>query len=66
VGFYHTFEGRSSPTAIDAAEAIADLAPIEKVRIFFVTSGSEANETMVKLAWLAANGEPGRRKIIAR
>jgi 4-aminobutyrate---pyruvate transaminase len=68
MGFYHTFGGRSSPAAIDAAEAIADLAPIEEVRIFFATSGSEANETMVKLAWLyhAANGEPGRRKIIAR
>jgi 4-aminobutyrate aminotransferase-like enzyme len=68
MGFYHTFGGRSSPAAIDAAEAIANLAPIEEVRIFFATSGSEANETMVKLAWLyhAANGEPGRRKIIAR
>lgn len=68
MGFYHTFSGRSSPAVIDAAEAIAGLVPFEKPKIYFATSGSEANETMVKLAWLyhAARGEPQRRKVISR
>jgi 4-aminobutyrate--pyruvate transaminase len=68
MGFYHTFSGRSSPAVIDAAGAIAALIPFDDARIFFATSGSEANETMVKLAWLyhSARGEPNRRKIISR
>src|SRR5690606_16600701 len=68
MGFYHTFSGRSSPAVIDAAEAIADLVPFEKPKVYFATSGSEANETMVKLSWLyhAARGEPQRRKVISR
>ncbi|ACM39443.1 MULTISPECIES: aminotransferase [Rhizobium/Agrobacterium group] len=68
MGFYHTFGGRASPAVIDAAEAIAQLVPLDDARVFFATSGSEAIETMVKIAWLyhAANGAPQRRKIIAR
>ncbi|WP_271022303.1 aminotransferase [Rhizobium sp. RCAM05973] len=68
MGFYHTFSGRSSPAIVAAAEAIGELLPIEDAKIYFATSGSEANETMVKFAWLfhAANGEPQRRKIISR
>lgn len=68
LGFYHTFGGRSSPAVIDAAEAIASRVPLEDAKVFFATSGSEAVETMVKIAWLyhRARGNPGRRKIIAR
>jgi 4-aminobutyrate--pyruvate transaminase len=68
MGYCHTFGGRSTPATIDAAEAIARHVPIGDARIFFATSGSEAIETMVKLAWLyhAAYGKPERRKIIAR
>lgn len=68
MGFYHTFGGRSSPAVIDAAEAIAARVPLEGAKVFFATSGSEAIETMVKIAWLyhRANGEPRRRRIIAR
>lgn len=68
LGFYHTFGGRASPSAITAAEAVAELVPIDDARVFFATSGSEAVETMVKLTWLhfKALGQDGRRKIIAR
>lgn len=68
LGFYHTFGGRASPSAITAAQAIAELVPIENARVFFATSGSEAIETMVKLTWLhfKALGQGERRKIIAR
>jgi 4-aminobutyrate--pyruvate transaminase len=68
LAYYHSFGGRSSPQAIEAAEAIAGLVPIENAHVFFATSGSEAIETMVKLAWLhfLARGDGSRRKIIAR
>ena len=68
LGFYHTFGGRASPSSIAAAEAIAELVPIEDARVFFATSGSEAVESMVKLTWLhfKALGQEQKRKIIAR
>ncbi|WP_323013308.1 aminotransferase class III-fold pyridoxal phosphate-dependent enzyme, partial [Devosia sp.] len=68
LAFYHSFGGRASPAAIEAAAAIAALVPIPEAHIFFATSGSEAIETMVKLAWLhfRALGQMSRRKIIAR
>ncbi|ODT84053.1 MAG: aminotransferase [Pelagibacterium sp. SCN 64-44] len=68
LAFYHSFGGRASPAAIEAAAAIAALVPIPDAHIFFATSGSEAIETMVKLAWLhfRALGQMSRRKIIAR
>lgn len=68
MGFYHTFSGRSSPAVVDAAEAIGRILPFEGGKVYFAASGSEANETMVKMAWLyhAANGQPDRKKIISR
>lgn len=68
LAFYHSFGGRASPAAIEAAAAIAALVPIPDAHIFFATSGSEAIESMVKLAWLhfRALGQMSRRKIIAR
>lgn len=67
-GFFHTFNHKTSDVAIELAEDLAALSPIPDSRIYYATSGSEATETMVKLAWLyhAARGKPGKRKIIAR
>jgi 4-aminobutyrate--pyruvate transaminase len=68
LAYYHSFGGRTSPSTIDAAEAIAAVVPIENAHIFFATSGSEAVETMVKLSWLhfMGLGQSERRKIISR
>lgn len=65
---YHTFNHRSNAACIALAEQIADLSPIPGSRVFFVNSGSEANDTMVKLAWYynVARGKPEKRKIISR
>lgn len=65
---YHTFNYRSNEPCIELTKILTDLSPIDLGRIFYVNSGSEANETMVKLAWHyhVARGEPNRTKIISR
>ncbi|MCZ0738428.1 aminotransferase [Phreatobacter sp. AB_2022a] len=67
-GYYHSFNHKTPDIAIDLAEQLVALSPIPEAQAYFATSGSEATETMVKLAWVyhAARGEPGRRKVIAR
>lgn len=45
-----TFGGVSSVPAVELAEKIADLAPAGLSGVFFVSGGSEANETAIKLA----------------
>ena len=56
------------PAAIELATRIASYAPEGMEHVFFTNSGSEAVESAWKLArqWHAANGDPGRRKAIAR
>jgi 4-aminobutyrate--pyruvate transaminase len=68
LGYYHSFYGRTNPKAAALSKKLVELTKMEGGRTFFVTSGSEANETMVKLAWLyhTSRGKPTKRKIIAR
>lgn len=68
LGFYHTFNHKTPSAAIDLAEKLVSLGPIPEAQAYFATSGSEATETMVKLAWVyhATRGKPGKRKIISR
>ncbi len=67
-GFYHSFNHKTPDTTIDLAERLVELSPIPDAQAYFATSGSEATETMVKLAWVyhAVHGKPAKRKIIAR
>jgi 4-aminobutyrate---pyruvate transaminase len=66
--YYHTFNGRSNPAAIALAEKLIAIAPVPMSKIFFANSGSEANDTAVKLVWYYHNaiGKPDKKKIIAR
>jgi len=68
LGYYHSFYGRTNPKAATLSKKLVELAGMQNGKAFFVTSGSEANETMVKLAWLyhASRGKPTKRKVIAR
>ena len=65
---YHTFFGRNSKPAVMLAERMLDLAPAPMSRVFFVNSGSETNEFVIKLLWLLWRGEGQfqRRKLISR
>ena len=62
-----TFGGVSSPPAIELAGKIAELAPPGLSGVFFVSGGSEANETAIKLArrhWVR-DGRPEKSVILA-
>ena len=66
--FYHTFYGRAHPASIDLAEKLIELAPVKMSKVLFQCSGSEANDTAIKLVWYYHNaiGKPEKKKIIGR
>ena len=65
---YHLFGAKSSEPAIELAEKLKEIAPVPISKVFFTSSGSEANDTQVKLAWYMNNalGRPQKKKIISR
>ena len=68
LGYYHLYRHRSNEPAIELAETLLKIAPVAMARVVFQCSGSEANDTAIKLAWYYWNavGKPQRTKIIAR
>ncbi len=65
---YHAFFGRVAQSALDLSERLVKLAPMEANRVFYANSGSEANDTVVKLLWMLAEseGKPHRRLLLSR
>ena len=68
LSFSHMFSGKTHPSAIELADKLAAMSPIEDARVFLGSSGSDANDTLVKLVryHAVATGQPQRVKIIAR
>ena len=68
LSFTHLMGGRSHEPAIELAEKIKAIVPCPTSKIFFTSSGSEANDTQIKLAWYYNNarGLPKKKKIISR
>jgi 4-aminobutyrate--pyruvate transaminase len=66
--YYHIFAAKSHDVGIDLSERLLKLAPVPMSKVFFANSGSEANDTVVKLVWYYNNalGRPNKKKIIAR
>lgn len=66
--FTHLFGGKSHDPAIELAEKLKEMAPIPVSKVFFGASGSDANDTQIKLVWYFNNalGRPKKKKIIAR
>ena len=60
--------GKSHEPAIALAEKLKELVPFPVGKVFFANSGSEANDTQIKLYWYAANarGETKKKKILSR
>jgi 4-aminobutyrate--pyruvate transaminase len=66
--YYHIFASKSHDVGIDLAEKLVKLAPVPMSKVFFANSGSEANDTVVKLVWYYNNalGRPAKKKILSR
>jgi 4-aminobutyrate--pyruvate transaminase len=66
--YYHGFAHKTSDIAVRAAADLLALAPGNMARVFFGTSGSDANDTAIKLVRYYNNalGRPTKKKIIAR
>jgi 4-aminobutyrate--pyruvate transaminase len=68
LAYYHTFRQRSHPAVIDLSEKLLSIAPKQMSKAIFQCSGSEANDTAIKLIWYYhhAIGKPRKMKIIGR
>jgi 4-aminobutyrate--pyruvate transaminase len=66
--YYHYFRGMSHDAGIELAEKLIDMLPVRMSKVFFNCSGSEANDTVVKMVWYYNNalGRPRKKKIIAQ
>ena len=68
LAYAHAYAGQSNEAAILLASMIAGMAPGRMSRVYYGLSGSDANETQVKLVWYYNNvlGRPQKKKIISR
>ncbi len=68
LAYYHSYVGHGTEASITLAKMIVDRAPDNMSRVYFGQSGSDANETNVKLVWYYNNvrGRPQKKKIISR
>ncbi|MBN9668914.1 aspartate aminotransferase family protein [Roseibium aggregatum] len=66
--YYHTFTYKTHGPSVELAEKLIEMAPVPMSKAYFTNSGSEANDTAVKLIWYRSNalGQPERKKIISR
>ncbi len=68
LSYYHAYAGHGSEPAIELAHMVLERAPEGMSKVYFGLSGSDANETNIKLVWYANNimGRPEKKKIISR
>lgn len=66
--FYHAFTAKSHEPLVDLSEMLIERAPAPMSKVFFANSGSEANDSAIKMIWYMNNaiGRPQKKKIIAR
>jgi len=68
LAYYHTYVGHTSEALINLSERIIGMAPNGMSKIYYGMSGSDANETQLKLVWYYNNarGLPQKKKVISR
>ncbi|MCQ0091417.1 aspartate aminotransferase family protein [Roseovarius sp. M141] len=68
LAYYHAYVGHGTEVAITLAKMVLDRAPDHMSKVYFGLSGSDANETNIKLVWYYNNilGRPEKKKIISR
>ena len=68
LAYYHSFANASNPWQVELAEKLLSHAPAGLSKVFFGTSGSDCNDTLIKIAWhyYTLQGKTAKTKIIAR
>lgn len=68
LAYSHMFGGKTHQVGMDLADKLAAMVPVENAKVFFGNSGSDANDTHVKMLryYFNAIGKPEKFKIIAR
>ncbi|SFD69542.1 aspartate aminotransferase family protein [Roseivivax sediminis] len=68
LAYYHAYVGHGTEASITLSKMILDRAPDHMSKVYFGMSGSDANETNIKLVWYYNNilGRPEKKKIISR
>ncbi len=68
LAYYHSFASMANEASIRLADRLLRLLPDNMSKVFFGNSGSDANDTNVKLVWYFNNlrGKPDKKKIISR
>src|SRR5262249_3640110 len=68
LSYYHAFSSMATEAPALLAERVIASAPVPMSKIFFGSSGSDANDTQAKLVWFFNNalGRPEKKKIISR
>ena len=68
LSFSHMFGGKTHQVGMDLSEKLAAMLPVPNAKVFFGNSGSDANDTHIKLLryYFNAIGKPEKFKIIAR
>ena len=68
LAYYHAYVGHGTEASITLAKMVLERAPDHMSKVYFGLSGSDANETNIKLIWYYNNilGRPEKKKIISR
>ncbi|KEP69054.1 hypothetical protein DL1_06265 [Thioclava dalianensis] len=68
LAYYHAYVGHGTEASITLAHMVLERAPANMSKVYFGLSGSDANETNIKLIWYYNNilGRPEKKKIISR
>lgn len=68
LSYSQLFAGQTNESSVLLAEKLKAMVPMDAGRVFFGLSGSDANDTQVKLMWYYNNavGRPEKKKIISR
>jgi 4-aminobutyrate--pyruvate transaminase len=66
--YYHGFAHKTADVTVELAERLAGYLPMPDARLMFANSGSEANDTAIKMVWYYwnARGKPQKKKILSR
>jgi putrescine aminotransferase len=68
LSYYNTFFKTTHPPVIELSQMLSDLAPEHINMVFYAGSGSEANDTILRLvrSYWALKGQPGKKVVISR